>query len=46
MPLTTGGRNERKKVNECIHNTPLRITPEHENKKYEIRIEGHHEKRI
>ena len=45
MLLTTRGRNERKKVNECIHNnTPLRITPEHENKKYEIWIEGDHEK--
>jgi len=34
------------KVNECIHtNTPLRVTPEHENKnniKYES-IEGDHE---
>lgn len=46
MLLTTRGRNERKKVNECIHNnTPLRITPEHENKKYEIWIEGDHERK-
>jgi len=46
MLLTTRGRNERKKVDECIHNnTPLRITPEHENKKYEIWIEGDHEKK-